>query len=70
MVARSSVSGWFEARRQRSAQVAAAAATAAAAAAPATDISARLQQLAVLHSSGELTDEEYAAAKAQVLAAP
>ena len=62
--ARTSVSGWFDARRQRSAQTAAA----AAAAAPATDVSSRLQQLATLHSSGALTDEEYAAAKAQVLA--
>jgi hypothetical protein len=62
--ARSSVSGWFDARRQRSAQTAAA----AAAVAPAADVSSRLQQLATLHSSGALTDEEYAAAKAQVLA--
>ncbi|HET7744106.1 MAG TPA: SHOCT domain-containing protein [Gaiellaceae bacterium] len=61
--ARSSVSGWFEARRQRSAQTTAA----AAAAAPAADVSSRLAQLAALHSSGELTDEEYAAAKAQIL---
>ncbi len=61
--ARTSVSGWFDARRQRSAQTAAA----AAAAVPATDVSSRLQQLATLHSSGALTDEEYAAAKAQVL---
>jgi len=58
--ARSSVSGWFEARRQRSAQ-------AAAATPPAADVSSRLQQLAALHSSGALTDEEYTAAKAQVL---
>jgi hypothetical protein len=63
--ARTSVSGWFEARRQRSAQAAAAAA--AVTAQPAVDVSSRLQQLATLHSSGALTDEEYAAAKAQVL---
>ena len=31
------------------------------------DTIARLQQLASLHSSGALTDEEFAAAKAQVL---
>ena len=38
--------------------------------APATeDISARLASLAQLHSDGKLTDEEYAAAKAQVLGA-
>jgi len=58
--ARSSVSGWFDARRERSAQ-------AAAAATPAADMPTRLQQLATLHASGALTDEEYAAAKAQVL---
>ncbi len=34
----------------------------------AADVSARLASLAQLHSEGELTDEEYAAAKAQVLA--
>jgi hypothetical protein len=32
------------------------------------DLTARLQQLADLHARGELTDEEYAAAKARVLA--
>ena len=32
------------------------------------DLTARLQQLADLHAGGELTDEEYAAAKARVLA--
>ena len=38
------------------------------AAAPAGDDTiSRLTQLASLHSSGELTDEEFAAAKAQVL---
>ena len=39
-----------------------------AAAAPAVDVSSRLASLAELHSQGKLTDEEYAAAKAQVLA--
>jgi hypothetical protein len=34
----------------------------------ATDRIAQLQQLASLHDSGALTDEEFAAAKAQVLA--
>jgi Short C-terminal domain len=34
----------------------------------ATDRIAQLQQLASLHESGALTDEEFAAAKAQVLA--
>ena len=37
-------------------------------AAPPTDITARLSSLADLHARGELTDEEYAAAKARVLA--
>lgn len=34
----------------------------------ADDTIARLQQLAALHDAGSLTDEEFAAAKAQVLA--
>jgi hypothetical protein len=34
---------------------------------PAVDVSARLANLAELHAKGELTDEEYASAKAQVL---
>ena len=38
------------------------------AAAPVADVSARLASLADLHSRGELTDEEYASAKARVLA--
>lgn len=37
-------------------------------AAPAGDVTARLASLADLHTRGELTDEEYAAAKARVLA--
>ncbi len=37
------------------------------AAAPVDDTISRLTQLASLHSSGALTDEEFAAAKAQVL---
>jgi hypothetical protein len=44
-------------------------APAPAAPAPAADDTiSRLQQLASLHDSGALTDEEFAAAKAQVLA--
>jgi hypothetical protein len=35
---------------------------------PALDVASRLASLADLHAKGELTDEEYAAAKAQVLA--
>ena len=47
-----------------------AAARAAAPGAPAgtTDVTSRLANLAELHAKGELSDEEYAAAKAQVLA--
>ena len=52
------MSGWRESRR---------AASEAPAAGP-TDVSARLASLAELHAKGELTDEEYASAKAQVLA--
>jgi hypothetical protein len=33
----------------------------------ADDVAARLASLAQLHSAGELTDEEFTAAKAQVL---
>ena len=36
--------------------------------APQPDLTSRLQELADLHAKGELTDEEYAAAKARVLA--
>ena len=38
------------------------------AAAPVADVSARLASLADLHTRGALTDEEYASAKARVLA--
>ena len=37
-------------------------------AAPATDIASRLTALSELHAKGELTDEEFASAKARVLA--
>ena len=40
----------------------------AAPAAPAPDLTAKLQQLADLHASGVLTDEEFAAAKQKLLA--
>ena len=56
--ARMRLSGWWEERRREP----------AAPATPAADVSARLANLAELHTRGELTDEEYAAAKARVLA--
>lgn len=57
---RARVEDWWEARRAR--------AETPAAAAPPSDVTARLANLAELHASGQLTDEEYAAAKARVLA--
>ena len=42
--------------------------TAPAPAAPAPDLTAKLKQLADLHASGVLTDEEFAAAKQKLLA--
>ena len=58
---RARITDWWESRR--------AASTAnEAAAAPVADISARLVSLAELHTRGALTDEEYASAKARVLA--
>ena len=57
------VSGWWDEQR-----AAASAKTAAPAVAPATDVATRLAALADLHTQGELTDEEYASAKARVLA--
>ncbi len=45
-----------------------AAAAVAPAAAPVDDTMAKFQQLATLHSQGILTDEEFAAAKAKLLA--
>jgi hypothetical protein len=61
--ARTRLSTWWGERR-------AAPAAAPAAPAPSEDIAARLATLADLHARGELTDEEYAAAKAQALAGP
>jgi hypothetical protein len=60
---RARLSGWWESRR-----AAAANRRAPVAGSPATDLSARLASLAELHRAGELTDEEYASAKARVLA--
>jgi hypothetical protein len=61
--ARAKVSDWLESRR------AASAARETSAPPPATtDVASRLSSLADLHARGELTDEEYASAKAQVLA--
>ncbi|QNE37784.1 SHOCT domain-containing protein [Leifsonia shinshuensis] len=61
-----------QAQMQQAAQDAAAqqaaAAPAAPAAAPADDMMAKIQQLATLHSQGILSDEEFSAAKAKLLA--
>ncbi len=54
--ARSRVTGWLDERR-------------ASTPGQDTDVTAQLANLADLHSRGELTDEEYASAKARVLAA-
>lgn len=56
---RARMTSWWESRRATSEPQAVA---------PAADLTARLASLAELHSEGKLTDEEYAAAKAQVLA--
>jgi hypothetical protein len=50
------------------AQAQAAPAPAPAVSAPANDLTAQLQQLSQLHNAGVLSDEEFAAAKAKVLA--
>jgi membrane protease YdiL (CAAX protease family) len=64
------VSGWWEKQRAAARQPPAAAAPPAPAAPPppATDLASRLTALSELHAKGELTDEEYASAKARVLA--
>jgi len=59
--ARNRVTGWFEDRRAGSAADAASRSSA--------DVTAQLANLADLHTRGELTDEEYAAAKARLLSA-
>ncbi|WP_434318821.1 SHOCT domain-containing protein [Leifsonia sp. P73] len=56
-----------QAQMQQAAQQAAAQQQAAAAP-PADDMMAKIQQLATLHSQGILSDEEFAAAKAKLLA--
>lgn len=58
---RERLGGWWEDRRRARAQ-------AAPATPAASDLSTRLAGLSDLHARGELTDEEYAAAKARVLA--
>ena len=58
------MSGWWQEQRAATKQSAAA----PIAAPPATDVATRLQSLADLHTQGALTDEEYASAKARVLA--
>jgi hypothetical protein len=55
---RARMTGWWESRRS----------PAMAAGAPSTDVAGRLASLADLHANGHLTDEEYASAKARVLA--
>ena len=55
---RARMSSWRESRRVASEETTAA---------TTVDVSARLASLADLHAKGELTDEEYASAKAQVL---
>ena len=58
---RARMTDWWESRR-------AASSASESTAAPVADVSARLVSLAELHTRGELTDEEYASAKARVLA--
>jgi hypothetical protein len=60
--ARARVSTWWSESR------AAMSAPRPASPAPTADVAGRLASLADLHAKGELTDEEYASAKAQVLA--
>jgi putative oligomerization/nucleic acid binding protein len=60
------VTAWWD--EQRAAAKAPKAASAPAPAPTASDIASRLTTLADLHAKGELTDEEYASAKARVLA--
>jgi hypothetical protein len=55
---RARMTGWWESRRSPG----------AAAGVPSTDVAGRLASLADLHANGHLTDEEYASAKARVLA--
>jgi hypothetical protein len=66
--ARERISDWWESRRREPVTPAAAPAPTSTAPATATDVASRLAALADLHLSGELSDEEYAVAKARVLA--
>jgi membrane protease YdiL (CAAX protease family) len=61
-------SWWDEQRAAAKEPKAAPAVVAAPAPAPATDVASRLTALSELHAKGGLTDEEYASAKARVLA--
>ena len=61
-------SWWDEQRAAAKEPKAAPVVVAAPAPAPATDVASGLAALAELHAKGELTDEEYASAKARVLA--
>ena len=56
-----------EAYEQQQAAAQAAAAAAAPAAPPQDELTAKLEQLASLHSQGILTDEEFSAAKAKAI---
>jgi hypothetical protein len=62
--ARTRLAAWWEGMRERTTQARPAAASPAAGA----ELTSTLATLADLHARGELTDEEYAAAKARVLA--
>jgi hypothetical protein len=63
------MSSWWGARRAERAAAPAIGDPAASAAAPAaTDVAGRLAGLADLHARGALSDEEFASAKARVLA--
>jgi len=65
--ARTRVSGWVAAGRARMTPTEKPASAGEGAGAGGADVASRLQQLAALHASGELSDEEYASAKARVL---
>jgi hypothetical protein len=58
------VTAWWDEQRAAAKEPKAA----PAAAPPATDVASRLTAIAELHAKGELTDAEYASAKARVLA--
>ncbi len=66
--ARERVTSWWEGQRARSAAPAAPPSAAAAPSGTGADVTSRLAGLADLHSSGALSDEEFASAKARVLA--